>query len=155
MKKLLIFLGLAIALVSCAPLSDDIINPDAEYLYFYSKTCPHCTEVNAYMTDNNTHATYSIEKREITYNAENQRMFQVVTAGLGIEWGSVPFVVHKESWEYTVGTGPVIALFPPIEAPVWEETVNSDEAVVPEEVVEVDEVIQVEEAPVEAETVTQ
>ena len=129
MKKLLLFLGLAIALVSCTPVSDDIINPDAEYLYFYGKTCPHCKEVNAYMAENNTHANYSIEKREVYQNSENQKMFQVVTASLGIPEGTVwvPFVVNKATWEYVIGTDPVKELFPPTSVAPGESDVSETE----------------------------
>lgn len=141
MKKLLLFLGLAIALVSCTPVADDIINPDAEYLYFYGKTCPHCQEVNAYMKENHTHANYSIEKREVYQNTENQKMFQVVTASLGIPEGTVwvPFVVNKATWEYVIGTDPVKELFPPTPVvPVEEAEINTTETAVEPEISEIE-----------------
>ena len=113
MKKILLLVAVAIWLAACSAwASDDVINPDAEYLYFYGKTCPHCMEVNRYMNENDTMANYSIEKREIYQNQENNDLFQALTTSLEIE-GWVPFVMNKATKEYVIGTDPVKELFPP------------------------------------------
>lgn len=74
-KKLLTTLALTFLLVSCGGSSADIINPDAEYLYFYGATCPHCQELNKKIQDAGIIDQLSVEKREVYYNSANNALF--------------------------------------------------------------------------------
>lgn len=118
MKKIF-FVGLlllwALFLSSCTVGgSDDIINPDADYVYFYGKTCPHCQELNAFMKENNTHANYAIEKREVYFNPENGQAFQAVIKALWLEqWSTwVPFMLRKSDNTHYIGVEPIKAILP-------------------------------------------
>jgi hypothetical protein len=76
MKKIIFIVALFMSLLglsacSLTPESDDIINPDADYVYFFGKTCPHCQEMNAWMAEDGTHDKHAIEKREVYFNADN------------------------------------------------------------------------------------
>ena len=97
MKKILLVLAAALILVSCGWTNKDIINPDAEYLYFYGATCPHCTELNTQIKTAWILEELSIEKREVWYNNENQALFQEVVTELWLDESKVwvPFVLEK------------------------------------------------------------
>jgi len=68
MKKLFLLLTATVFLVSCGGASQpvDIINPDAEYRYFFGGTCPHCQELNRIAEERDLYSKISIEKREKT-----------------------------------------------------------------------------------------
>jgi len=117
MKKILILtlsLFTLFVLTSCgATKTADIINPDATFEYFYGSTCPHCQELNAYMTKNDMYGKLPLEKREVYYNAENNKMFLALAKNLGIAESDlgVPFVFDKQTGKYTVGVQPAIDMF--------------------------------------------
>lgn len=119
MKKILLiatFLLVLFWLSGCnlSPKSDDIINPDADYVYFYGKTCPHCQELNAWMSEQGTHEKYVIEKREVYFNPENSKAFQAVTKALGLEeWSSwVPFMLRKSDKTHYIWVQPIQQILP-------------------------------------------
>lgn len=112
MKRLLIAGITFLFLASCGGTNSDIINPDAEVLYFYGATCPHCQELNRKLKDNGGIEQYSVEKREVYYNSENNALFLQTAQELGIEeWKvGVPFAYNKTTGEYVVGTQPAFDL---------------------------------------------
>ena len=115
MKKTIFLLitGLFL-LVSCGGSNNaDIINPDAEYLYFYGATCPHCQELNKRVKDEDLFSTITVEKREVYYNNENRDLFLETAKELGLEEGKVwvPFVLHKQSGQFSIGTDGALELF--------------------------------------------
>ena len=130
MKKIIFIVAMCLTILglnacSITPASDDMINPDADYVYFFGKTCPHCQDLNEWMAADGTHSKHDIEKREVYFNAENGAAFQAVTNALGIEEGSagVPFMIRKSDNEYRIGVEPIKKL-------LWEselEDMTSDE----------------------------
>jgi len=94
MKKILSILCVSLfLLVSCGnrpPL--DIINPEAEYRYFFGATCPHCQELNAIAQERDLYSKISIEKREVYNNSENQAIFLELIEEIDAESSGVPFV---------------------------------------------------------------
>ncbi len=135
MKKILLIAGLLASVIwlsacSLTPASDDIINPDADYVYFFGKTCPHCQEMNAWMEENDIHSKYAIEKREVYFNPENGAAFQAVTNALWLEGWSVPFMLRKSDNEYRIGVEPVKKLFAEAEL----EGITSEEEAIYEEI---------------------
>ena len=106
MKKILLFIVAAFVLASCGWSNKDIINPDADYVYFYGATCPHCVELNKQIKDAGILEELSIEKREVYYNQDNQKKFQEVVDELGLpSWeAGVPFVLEKSTGTHVVGT---------------------------------------------------
>ncbi|MDA9128883.1 hypothetical protein N9J72_00205 [Candidatus Gracilibacteria bacterium] len=115
MKKLLLLLALTLGLMSCGTVgnSTDIINPDAEYLYFFGATCPHCQDLNKQVNEQDLFSQISVEKREVWYNEDNRELFTQKTTELGLSEGEVgvPFVYDKVTGEYAVGVDPALALF--------------------------------------------
>ena len=109
----MIFLWL-FALSSCSltPASDDIINPDADYVYFFWKTCPHCQELNAWMKEEGTLDKHKIEKREVYFSPDNQNAFQAVIQALWLEEGTtwVPFLLRKSDSTHYIGVDPIKAV---------------------------------------------
>lgn len=116
MKKLfslLLLLITSIFLVSCwSSTSQDIINPDAQYLYFYGATCPHCQELNKKIKTAGILDQLSLEKREVYYNTENNALFLKTAKELGLkEWDfGVPFVLEKATSKYVIGVGPAFEM---------------------------------------------
>ncbi len=122
MKKIFFILITSIFLLSSCggdrpPV--DIINPDAEYRYFFGGTCPHCQELNAIANENDLYSKISIEKREVYRNSENQKMFLELIEELGVEGSWVPFVYDTVSWEVAVGVKPALEL---MTSRLWSKT---------------------------------
>ncbi len=115
MKKLIILVTLFIGLTSCGTVGNntDIINPDAEYLYFFGATCPHCQELNKRINDEDLFSEVSVEKREVYFNDDNREIFSELTKELGLkEWETwVPFVYDKISKTHAVWVDPALELF--------------------------------------------
>lgn len=129
MKKIISLLIVSLVfLASCGNNNKDIINPDAEFLYFYGATCPHCQELNKRVEQEDLFSKISVEKREVYYNNDNREKFLEVTKGLGLESSKVgvPFVVHKESGEYSVGVDKALELFKKDFSKVMEESPLED-----------------------------
>lgn len=124
MKKILSFLLVSLFLLtSCGnrpPL--DIINPDAEYLYFYGITCPHCQELNAIAEERNLYSQISIEKREVYNNAENRDIFLELIKDIQPDSDGVPFVYDRLTWEVAVWVRPALEM---MTARLWQSTNTS------------------------------
>lgn len=104
----------AFLISSCGSSSSvDIINPDAEFRYFYGATCPHCQELNEAVKSEDLFSKISVEKREVYYNVANRDAFLALTKELGLSEKDtgVPFVYDKISGKHAVGVGPALELF--------------------------------------------
>lgn len=115
MKKILLsLLASSFLLLSCGGnTGTDIINPDAEFLYFYGWSCPHCQELNTHVQEENLFSKISVEKREVYANTINRDKFLALTKELGLsekETG-VPFVYDTITKKYAVGVEPALELF--------------------------------------------
>jgi len=85
MKKILSLLLLLASffLISCSEsVSDDIINPNSDFLYFWGKTCPHCQDLNKELEKLDMYSLVSIEKRETYFNNDNRLLFLAATQEL-------------------------------------------------------------------------
>lgn len=121
MKKILSLLLVAsiFILASCAWSSNDIINPDSDFIYFYGATCPHCQELNAKIKDEDLFSTVSVEKREVYYNNDNRDLFLATTNKLGLSESEVgvPFVMDRATGEFAVWVDPALTL---LKSRLWE-----------------------------------
>lgn len=123
MKKILFTILSAFLLFSCSwnniisswTGSLDVINPNADYVYFYGKTCPHCIKVGEYFKKNDIMNKYKIEKREVWENEENSKLFKKTIEDLWIApeniW--VPFVLRKSDKKYFMWEDEIMKLFNP------------------------------------------
>lgn len=117
MKKIKLFitaLMLTLFLSSCGGwLSwDDISNPDAPFLYYYWKTCPHCIEMNKHLTDNDIYSLNIIDKKEVWNNPNNAKEFQDLVNNQWIprESQAVPFFFDKETKKHYVWVANIIPI---------------------------------------------
>lgn len=114
MKKILLLAALFLWLASCGTVGNntDIINPEAEYLYFFWATCPHCQELNKILNEQDLYSQVSIEKREVWYNEENQKLFQdkVLELWLKESETGVPFIYDTVTGEHAIGVDPALQL---------------------------------------------
>lgn len=112
MKKIISLLVVSIfVLASCwnrAPV--DIINPDAEYLYFFGATCPHCQELNKIAEERDLYSQISIEKREVYSNAENRDIFLALIEEIQPDSDGVPFVYDRVTGEVAVWVRPALEM---------------------------------------------
>jgi len=110
-KTLTLVIASLFLLVSCwlkEPL--DIINPEAEYRYFFWATCPHCQELNRIAQDRDLYSQISIEKREVYNNAENREIFLKLIEEIEPRSDGVPFVYDTVTWEVAVWVRPALEL---------------------------------------------
>lgn len=112
MKKILLALTLALVLLTSCWKSEsvDIINPDAEYLYFFGATCPHCQELNRRAEEIDLFSKIKIEKREVYFNNENREMFLKLIEEINPERDGVPFVYDKTTGQVGVGVDPAFGI---------------------------------------------
>jgi len=113
MKKIIFTLiASAFILVSCGGPKEplDIINPDAEFRYFFGATCPHCQELNRIAGENDIYSRISIEKREVYGNDENRQLFLELIEELDAESSGVPFVYDTVTGKYAVWVRPALEL---------------------------------------------
>ena len=114
MKKILLAIISLFLLVSCGssePL--DVINPDADHIYFYWKTCPHCIKVKKYFDENDIMNKYKIEKREVWTSKLNSEFFTKIVENLWLpsEEVGVPFLYKKSDKSYLIWDAKIIELF--------------------------------------------
>lgn len=128
MKKLLLLALTTLLLISCGgsqQASTDIINPDADFLYFYGATCPHCQELNKMLDDWDYLSKISVEKREVYYNDVNRDSFLAVTKKLGLSERDtgVPFVLDKATGKHVTG---VTDAFELLISKIWEAELEAE-----------------------------
>jgi len=114
MKKLAILLLAVFTLTSCVERAQtDIINPDADFLYFYGATCPHCQELNSKVKELDLFSKISVEKREVYFNDTNQGLFKEAAKKAGLKehevW--VPFVYDKATGAHAIWVDNALELF--------------------------------------------
>lgn len=101
-------------LVSCGWNKEtaDIINPNAEYLYFYWATCPHCQELNKIAKEYDLYSKIEVEKKEVYRNRDNAEDFRKLAEKIGVNFNEVgvPFVYDRISGEVATGVKPAITL---------------------------------------------
>ena len=70
------FVILAAAIFFMNKTSEVAKNPGADIIYFQGEGCPHCEIVQEYMAKNNVESVVPMEKAEVFFNKENQKLFQ-------------------------------------------------------------------------------
>jgi len=112
MKKILASLLVSLfLLISCSDRPPvDIINPDAEYLYFYGATCPHCQELNRIAEERDLYSQISVEKREVYQNPENRDIFLALIEEIQPRSDWVPFVYDTVTGEVAVWVRPALEM---------------------------------------------
>ncbi len=86
------------------------IAPDDTIYYFYSDTCPHCSEVNEYMTKNNIVKKYNIYKLETSKNPDFGTKLEQLGENYGVSQKNVvPTMFY--GGEYVIGSDPIIEVF--------------------------------------------
>lgn len=86
-------------------------NPN-EMLYFWSLTCPHCKNVEAFLASFPKRDLIILDKKEISQNSENANLLtkQSATCNIPADQVGVPLLVTKEG-KCLTGDTPVIDYF--------------------------------------------
>lgn len=91
------------------------VNMAQEYILFYGNGCPHCAQVEQYISDNAVDEKIDIDMKEIYFNRDNLADLQVYLDKLGLDthqiW--VPFLVinNEDECSYINGSQPIIDFF--------------------------------------------
>lgn len=125
MKKIMLFFLLSLIFFG----STSSVFAETSYLYYYGEWCPHCANVDDYMTGVDGYSRVNIEKKEVYYNQENAKSMSDDAERLWVKWGGVPFLIIRddENETYLVGDGPIIEYFIPI---LWEPKPNNRKTIV-------------------------
>jgi hypothetical protein len=102
------------------------------YIYYYGEWCPHCTEVDTYLTETDGYNKLNIVKKEIWYNEANASEMSESLIRLWLNPNDIwiPFIIVK-NWEnetYLWGDKTIIEYFKPYlwEANSSDSEINSD-----------------------------
>ena len=71
------------------------------YIFYYGQGCPHCANVEKFFKEDNIKSKYTIEEREVYFNANNRDKFSADADLLGMPVSSrgVPtLIVKDDSW---------------------------------------------------------
>ncbi|NDK07939.1 hypothetical protein EOM39_01685 [Candidatus Gracilibacteria bacterium] len=87
------------------------------YIFYYGQGCPHCANVERYFKEDNIKSKYTIEEREVYFNAGNRDKFSADAdlMGMPIESRGVPTLVVKDDSGnpvlYKVGDTSIVEYF--------------------------------------------
>lgn len=91
------------------------VNMAQEYILFYGNGCPHCAEVEQYITDNAVDKKLDIDMKEIYFNRNNLADLQIYLDKLGLDTHQigVPFLVinNEDECSYINGSQSIIDFF--------------------------------------------
>lgn len=137
MKKILIGMMLLLwvfALSSCEELVwDEIVNPEANFVFYHWKTCPHCIALNKTLIEKDIYSKNILAKKEVWYNKANQAEFNTLTTSLGLApedvW--VPFLYDKTTKQHYVGETKIVPVLEAAIANMWwtETTIDAQSEV--------------------------
>lgn len=67
------------------------------FIYFYGNTCPHCAELNQWLSKNQIDKKLKFEKKEVYQNQTNANLLQKAAIACGLNTNSigVPFVYYE------------------------------------------------------------
>lgn len=88
-------------------LTSNTINPGPPVL-FYSITCPHCTEVRAWMSQQQIDKKFKVIEKEVYNNSENNTEMMRVAKGCGLPEASVGVPILYAEGKCFIGTTDVI-----------------------------------------------
>ena len=77
-----------------SPEPKDAIVPDAIAILFYGEGCPHCTNVEKWLSDNKVADKVKFDKHEVWYNKDNQNLLaeKANVCGIASDKIGVPFL---------------------------------------------------------------
>lgn len=91
------------------------VNMAQEYILFYGNGCPHCAQVEQYISDNAVDEKIDIDMKEIYFNRDNLADLQVYLDKLGLDTHQigVPFLVinNEDECSYINGSQSIIDFF--------------------------------------------
>jgi len=133
MKKILLSIVLLFgifALSSCGEKisGDEIKNPDADFIFYHWKTCPHCVELDKVLVEKDIYSKNILAKKEVWYNHANQAEFTALTTKLGLApedvW--VPFLYVKSTQKHYIGQGNIVPILEAAVAKLWTTPVEKE-----------------------------
>ena len=136
-----------LGLSSCGEVkSDDILNPDADFIYYYGKTCSYCVDLDKTLKEKDIYSKNILEKKEVWTNRRNQAEFTALTTSLGLNptQVGVPFMYVKSTKEHFIWEWNIIPVLEAAIAATWtvevdvttEHTTENEEDTVWEEEVQ-------------------
>ncbi len=102
-------------------LEVDIVNSEANFIYYYGKTCSHCIQLHAELVWRDIYSKEILETREVWDNQKNLEEFQELTESLGIlpEMRAVPFLYDKSSKEHFIWISNIVPILEAAITEMW------------------------------------
>ncbi len=82
-----------------------------QIIFFYGDTCPHCKNVEEYVTQNAVHEKVQFEEREVYNNRENSKELNAIAKKCGIEADQVGVPLLWTGEKCLVGDKDIISFF--------------------------------------------
>ncbi len=84
-------------------------NPDADLILFYGDTCPHCKDVEEFISKNQINQKLKINRLEVYNNKSNSTLFSTMVNEICPDKSSqeglpVPFLINKKDKQCFLGT---------------------------------------------------
>ena len=93
-----------------APLEQEISIPPGK-IFFFSKTCPHCTLVEQYITENNIRQKVYFVSRDITSDQEAYKLMPVVGQRCGLMQNNLGVPLFWDGEKCYLGKDKIINYF--------------------------------------------
>jgi len=94
-----------------------------EIMIFIGDGCPHCANVEQYVSENDVMSKLPIKYYEVWYNPENQALYAQKAQEVGYTKTGVPLLIDGNNFE--IGDGPIIAYIENLLSKQTEETVKA------------------------------
>lgn len=108
---IIIFFGFY-KITSKKPASLDVVQNNADLILFFGDTCPHCKDVEKFISENKIDQKIKINQLEVYSNKENSTLFaktvqEVCKDQLTPDGLPVPFLIDTKDKKCLVGTPPI------------------------------------------------
>jgi glutaredoxin len=88
-------------------------NKKSNLILFYGQGCPHCANVEKFLSENKVKEKISIEEKEVYYNPRNSQLLINIARKCGFNDNQigVPFLWDEINNKCIVGDEPIISFF--------------------------------------------
>ena len=99
-------------ITSKKPASLEVIQDNSDLILFFGDTCPHCKDVEKFISENKIDQKIKISQREVYSNKSNSALFAKTVQGICSDQLTpdglpVPFLIDTKDKKCFVGTSPI------------------------------------------------
>lgn len=108
---ILLFITIIFFIKNNSNLSNDI---QEKLIYFYSKRCPHCANVEKFFEENKIENKFKFDKKEVGNNIKNAKLLSFIAKSkckINTNQIGVPFLWDGKNSKCILGDEPIIEYF--------------------------------------------